>query len=178
MLLTGATIALIGVYREPERNIEMSRCAGTPCWNAIVPGKTGWADALTIISAHSDPTAGQVTGFPSDDGQSVASLLLTRPTLRLGEVIALYGKPQCVDIFRQVDTMTLHYTLLHVLTRFQNDHLSPDSPILSLVLGALPGTESDAPVCDGPHSAETDLHMARRRWLGYASLQIYLAGSF
>jgi hypothetical protein len=142
-----------------------------------VPGKTSPTDAAVIIAADTELAASQIVTFASDNGEHVAALMLNRPALSLGEVLALYGKPQCVDIFRQVGTVTLHYALLHVLTRFQDDHLSPDSPILSLVLGNMPGMDA-APPCDGPQSAEVDTRMARRRWKGFASLQQYLGSIF
>lgn len=175
VVLFGAATVLISATRGPERVIEIGRCGGTPCWNGIVPGKTSPTDAAAIIAADTRLTAQQIASFSSDDGQHIASLLLNRPSLQLGEILVLYGSPQCVDIYRQAGTMTLHYALLHALTRFQNDQISSDSPILSLVLGTLPGAENVSVSCKAPRVAEIDRVAARRQWQGFASLQKYLA---
>ncbi len=186
ILTMGCTtvIAFSRAYPASDRLSELGlrRCIETLCFRGIIPGRTSWQDAIVAFNGHSiaegDPFFGRIMLLPSSDGNSLESILIDHPLdepIQLGEIMALYSFPACVDIYPRTGMLVLHYGMLHVLTRFINTQISPNTPVMQIVLKIPVPNSNTSPQCSSVHSAEINGQYAQRSWRGFVSEQRYLS---
>ncbi|HVU14404.1 MAG TPA: hypothetical protein VHD90_24165 [Phototrophicaceae bacterium] len=132
-----------GTLPESEHRpaVGLMRCGDLPCYQTITPGETSWRSAVAALGGQSiireDASYSEIALFPSSDGGTVASILLDRPIhpVTIGNLVALYGTPTCMVVFRESNTLMLHYPLLHVYAQFSDKTFTPFSHARSIVLG-------------------------------------------
>jgi hypothetical protein len=159
----------------------LMRCGELPCFRGIEPGRTSWADAVAAFNGQSsiriDGFAGNFVLFPSKNGASLGAIFIRLPLdqlITIGELIAFYGTPSCVHIFRQSHTLILHYPSLHVLTQFVDHRISASTSIKFILIGE-PVTLLDQhqTQCDPTRFDSNQGQVSRRAWRGFASARSY-----
>lgn len=183
--LTLMTLGHFFAGAQGESPLELARCADTPCFRGLTPGKTSWADALAAFGGHSeisdDPAYLKITLFASPDGDRLGAIYLQRPldpSVTAASAAAIYGEPLCVEIFRRPQTtLIMHYSRAHILMRFSGSRFSPNTPIIAIVLGnPYPHLSEDQPTsaCDRETSDEDNPQALLREWQGFATIDHYL----
>src|SRR5258708_36498805 len=171
-LICMAVVASSRTHVLPNENWDMGlmRCAGEPCFLEITPGKTTWVAAVAALG--NDSKYAKVVLVPSENGNSVDSIFiepLVEQPITVGEIVALYGTPSCVDIYRQSSTVELNYRLLHVLTQFTDNQIRPDAYVTFIVMENPSVYPTQCDSIDGYKR-----QAIRRFWQGFASEQYYL----
>lgn len=158
-------------------------CAGVPCFRALTPGQTSWAEALAAFDGRSiivgDTAYAKIALFPSADGNMLAAILLDQPldrSITVGMMMLRYGTPACVNVYQNPGTLTLHFGSVHVLTRLVNNNFSAFTRVLAIVLGN-PDDDSE-PASHGCNLTLPDgqgKQRSQRPWRGFASIEHYLS---
>jgi hypothetical protein len=175
----------------------LNRCIDGPCFQAMVPGRISWKDAVITLEAlydrgileYSNMARGALSYVVTDsrlnrelvlhaspDSRTLTSIYIRPPLAQpvtVGDILGLYGAPACIDTFyRTSGNLTLHYDSLHVLVPIDGKRFNSATRIISILLDIPGGHSQDR--CDtnqpgNPGAPDTP------PWRGFALLQHYLS---
>jgi hypothetical protein len=185
VLLCGAATVYGRTRTDPDMP-HFQNCEGLPCMFGVQPGYTTWLDARADLAALNPREMSRariilradngdwIEMYPSMDHVSVGSISYFPPRNRIvpvAWVIARYGAPCSVTVYRYSDIVTLRYPFLLANVLVPEDEFHHHTPINTLYFTD-PAYKSNIQrdVCvdnitDGA---------ANRRWLGFTSISSYL----
>jgi hypothetical protein len=125
MVLVCQAIILTGRILPARSTLGLGACDGQPCLQGIIPGKTAWLDAQRILSEQAlarvadksirllSTNHAQADLFISVDLTNVGRIAITPSgTITLGWLIAQYGVPCGITIYRYSRMITIRYPSL------------------------------------------------------------------
>jgi hypothetical protein len=159
------------------------QCEEGPCFRGLKPGTSTWDEALALAGGEprnfSDAAYSSIILFASLDGRTLDAVLLKEPRdpqIRVGTVLARFGRPTCAQFYPGNGQMVLHYPALHITTRFEGSHFRPHSPVISIMVGH--GSASSANegfICDLQLSMDIPEPRIILDWQGFVPQWRYLS---
>ncbi len=167
----------------PAARFGLGLCTGQPCFRGLTPGLTLWATAQQVFANRTsisvDPNEVEIRAYPSPRRESVGRITIQLPddgSLSMRDVFVLYGRPCAVTIHPELRRFILRYPAARFSSEHNQDALTANTPIVFVEFSA-PAHQTNAgaqPCLERPTTP--GLETANRHWLGFTSLERYLAG--